>query len=499
MAFQVTFFTFSKRQNSTARPSGNGHPYNCTGKEPLNVTAPRLQLQLANGAQANPSEWNYAYISAFGRYYWVTNWTNEGPIWTAALSVDALASWKTDIGTNRAYIYRSAYSYDLKIADTMYPSKAQRHILNVSLPKPFTIGGASASGEPADNGIIVLGIIGNGATNYYGFTPAQLSDFMAYLFSQTYYDTVLTEFGAVEYPEAKVAINPMQYISSAKFIPMGVSTPTLGGFQPWTLHAGTITGINVGTVLLQQQTAYAFFQISGTPIKYHTTTSYIDFTVTEDFLHPQADDRGDWLNMAPHTVYELFYPPFGIVQLDPAALSTCEVFRIRLTIDVWAASGILEVITDPGTTAERTILRLSSTVGADIPLSNIQTLGQSTLELAQHEASALTAAWNMDAGGVMASARAVVRTMVDGWIPHLSTMGSQGSTAQMEGQPRLMVTHWLMANDDLNGQGRPLCSVRQISTIPGYIKADADELAVPCTASELAEIRTAVAGGFYYE
>ncbi len=499
MPFTVTFYTFAKKGRSTATPTGTGQRFTCKAKAPFTVTAPRLQIQFADGASANPSALNYCHLSAFNRWYWVIEWTNEGPLWTAALSVDVLASWKTQLGNNSLYVYRSSYSYDLRIADSMFPSKAQRHLLNVSLPKPFTVGGASASGEAADNGLIVLGIIGNGETNYYGFTPAQLSDFMAYLFSQTYYDTVLTEFGAVEYPEAKVAINPLQYITSARFIPMGVSTPTLGGFQPWTLHAGTVTGVSVGSVLLSQQTAYAFFQIAGTPIKYHTTTSYIDYPVTSDFLHPQADDRGEWLNMAPYTVYELFYPPFGIVQLDPAAISTCEVFRVRLTIDVWTATGVLEVITDPGTTAERTILRLSSTVGADIPLSNIQTLGQSTLELAQHEASALTAAWNLDAGGVIASARAVVRTMVDGWIPHLSTMGSQGSTAQMEGQPRLMVTHWLMADDDLDGQGRPLCAVRQISTIPGYIKADADELSIPCTAAEMEEIKSAVGGGFWYE
>jgi hypothetical protein len=56
-----------------------------------------------------------------------------------------------------------------------------------------------------------------------------------------------------------------------------------------------------------------------------------------------------------------------------------------------------------------------------------------------------------------------------------------------------------MANDDLDGRGRPLLAVRQLSTLSGYIQADPDEIHVSCTATELAEIQSAVAAGFFYE
>lgn len=261
MSFNVQFYTYSKRELSTAHPTTAGQTISCLANETLDLLAPSILLEWTGQQAATPTAYNYARIPSLGRWYWITGWSNVDGLWRADLSVDALASWATDIGRQEIYVFRSSSSYNLRIADTLYPSMAQRRLLSVALPKPWTIGGASASGAAANSGIVVLGIMSGNGVEYYGFTPAQLSDFMAYLFSHDYYDTVLGEFGAIEYPEAKVAINPMQYITSAKFIPMGVSTPVFEGFQPWTLHASTITGVNVGTVLLQSQQALSLIHI----------------------------------------------------------------------------------------------------------------------------------------------------------------------------------------------------------------------------------------------
>ena len=496
MAFVVKFFTFSKREKSTAQPSGAGVAVSCFANEALDILAPTIGLDWQ--LSGLPTVYNYAYIPDFGRYYFVNNWTNADGLWIAGLRVDALASQKTGIGAAQLYVYRSATSYNLKIQDNMFPVTCRRHAYNVALPRPFTIGGASASGAASNTGVFVLGIVSMGGTSYYGFTAAQLVDFLDYLFSQNYYNTVLSDFGAANFPEAKVAINPLQYITSARFFPMGVSTATLGGFQKWTLHAGSVTGVNVGSVSLPTQDAYAFFEIAGTPIQYHTTESYVDYNITADFLHPQADERGDWINLHPYTRYELFYPPFGLVQLDPEAVSNAAVLRVKLTIDVWTGTANLEIITDPATTP-RTILRLTANVAVDVPLSNIMISGSSQMELAGAGWQAVKSALALDPGGFLAAEQAAAGSIINGWIPHLSTMGSQGSTAQLMGDPKLMVTHWYVADDDLADMGRPLCQVKTLSTIPGYIKADPDSLALSCTVSEMDEIRAAISGGFFYE
>lgn len=499
MAFAVSFYTFSKRQNSTMTPTTAALSVNCQAKLPLDLLNPTIQLQLTGGAAANPTVYNYAYIASFSRYYRIATWRNAGPIWEADLRCDALASWKTAIGNQSCYIYRSASAYDNDIGDNLYPVTSDAHRLNIALDKPFTIGGASASGATADTGVFILGIVSSGGTQYYGFTSAQLVDLLDYLFSDQYYEAVLTDFGADEYPEAKVAINPMQYISSVRWIPMGVSTAGLGGYTAWTLKASSITGVVVGNQLLSTQTAYAFFHIDGTQVNFHTTTWSDDIQLGSDFWHPQADARGDWLKFNPYTTYEVFYPPFGLFDLDPAEIADATTLSFRLTIDVWTGKGNLDVIVDRGLTTERIISRMTTDVAVDVPLSNILVTGSSTMQLVQAGLAGLQAAINVDPQAFLSAEMSAGKSMVTGRIPHLSSVGTQGSTAPMEGSPKLKVTHWLMADDDLTDFGRPLYSTRTISAIPGYIKCDSDHVAISCTQSELAEIKAAMSAGFYYE
>ena len=497
MAFNVNFWTFSKKARSTAQPAaGQATVYSCTANGDLDLLAPVIRLKIGLDTATPPTVYNYAQIPNFGRYYFVDGWTVKDGLWEARLTVDPWASWKTQLGLSSVYVYRSSYSYNLKLADSMYPVTAKRRAFNVSLPRPFTIGGSSAGGAAVNTGVYVLGIISEAGTNYYGFTESQLIDFMDAIFSQNYYNAILTDFGAQNFPEAKVAINPLQYVSSARFFPMQVLT-TLWTHDSWALLAATASSVQIGAVSLQQS-AYQFVQVSGTPVNLHTQILYHDYSVTSDFLHPQADARGDWLNLSPYTRYEMFYPPFGIVQLDPEAISNATTIRVQLTIDTWTGNATLEVIMDPGTN-ERVILRLSSYVAVDVPLSNLQTLGHSTMELAALGTQALQSALSLSPSGVAAAEQAAAKTIVDGWIPHLSTMGSQGATAQLVGDPKIMVTHWYLADDDLADIGRPLCQVKQISAIPGFIRADADGLSLSCTMQELEEIKTGMMAGMYYE
>lgn len=246
--FNITFHSFSKKLNSTARPSGAGQTYNCRAKATLDKLRPTIEL-LVN--RTTVPTYNYAVWDT--RYYWVSGWRMEGPLWVCDLQIDALATWRDTIGTQSIYVYRSAHSYDLHVPDNLYPITARQRRFNISLPRPFTVSGAATSGAAQGTGIYVLGILNGSGMDYYGFTEAQLSDFMSYLFSPAYYNAILTEFGATEYPEAKTVINPMQYISSARYLPMGISTPSTP--RSWAAKCTSVTGIVVGNVLLYSPSA----------------------------------------------------------------------------------------------------------------------------------------------------------------------------------------------------------------------------------------------------
>lgn len=96
MAINITFFSFSKKMNSTSQPSG-GLVTSCDLKRGTDVLNPQIIIN-----RRDMSNYNYAYIPAFSRYYWINNWSVDGGLWYGALSVDALASWKAEIGSTDA-------------------------------------------------------------------------------------------------------------------------------------------------------------------------------------------------------------------------------------------------------------------------------------------------------------------------------------------------------------------------------------------------------------
>lgn len=502
MAFNVVLYTFSKKANSTAIPSTAALTVSCQARLPLDIISPTIQLQLTGGAAANPSAYNYAYIASFSRYYWIRTWRNVGPLWEADLTCDVLASWRTNIGSQSCYIYRAAYSFDNKLPDNLYPTTSQIRSLNITLPRMWTVGGQSASGAATNSGCYIAGIISKDGTKWYAFTESAWSLFMYLLYSDQYFEDVLGVFGATEYPEAKVAVNPMQYISSVKWCPVGFAAS--GTWCIHTLNAVTTINVGVASVTHAGFGTYPVYLLPDNP----TVINIEDIdTEASDFLHPQADERGDWLNLSPYTSVELFYPPFGLVQLDPAIISKYQWLRISLTTDCHACSCQLEVYCfDTAAATNRVIYRGVGTFGVDVPVSGIFQQGVSPLTMAASGLSIIGGLASMATGNfvggasmIIGGAHSAIGSAVMGQVPHLSTMGGPGSTASLAGTPRLYLTQWYMADDDQADRGRPLCKIRTVSALPGYQICDSDHVSIPCTSQELTEIRSVMASGFYYE
>ena len=494
MAFNAVFYTFSKKERSTATPSSGGTTYSCTADQPLDVLSPVIRLS----AGSSPVAFNYCHITDFSRWYFVTGWTFTEGLWQASLRVDALASWKTEIGNNRCYVYRSSSAWQNRLPDAAYPQMTNPHRLTVQLPKVWTVGGANESGAARDTFSIVVGIIGSNDTRFYAMDWTNWRRFYSTLFSQNYYNAVLGEFGATEYPEAKVAINPLQYIASANIVPLGIG---LGlNLRYGIEYVSQVSTIPVGNVSVAPSTFTAYSLGNGQSQWANT------IQLGSDFWHPQADDRGDWLNYSPATEYIFYFPPIGEIPLAPEMIDGADSITYTVYPDFKANVAMLDIVSNFSDPArEYPLFRSEFSLGTGIQLSNVLTTGtwaklahdilglgaDNPLGVAMHIGQFLPVV-----GGVFNNA---VENAIHGRSPKLFSTGQFGSTAMMGGQPRLIVTHWIYAPDDLDGKGRPLCDIRQLSAIPGFITAEADEISVPCTDPELSEIRQSVSSGFFYE
>lgn len=492
VAFTVNFYTFSKREKSTAVPTGAGKAVSCTANEPMDLLAPVISLDWRSET-GDPIAYNFCHITAFSRWYHVTGWTFRDGLWWASLRVDVLASWRSSIGSQNVYVYRSASAFNGRINDTLYPTIARYRRFNINLPRMWSYGGATPL-VAANGGRYILGIIGGGTTKYYGMTEAQLQTFLTAIFDNSYYTAVLGAFGATEYPEAKVAVDPMQYISSVRFWPCGFAAPGTA----WALHqTASVSSIPVGPVSVTATAAVFSAVGAGSDMTSYNTTYYDVDLDTTDFRHPQADERGDYMQLSPWTRYELIYPPWGIMELDPADLLDAEYLRIRITADIRSGTAMLTVSTlrtVNNATRETVILRNIAPVGINCPLSKFQQTGSGVISRVSDIMAGVASFFREPAAAI----KEMFSSDVKGQIPHLSTVSSEGSGAAMSGDPLLAVTHQYAAPDDYADFGRPLMDKRTLSSIPGYIMADADEISISCTAPELEEIRAAVRGGFFY-
>lgn len=486
----VTLYTFSKKHNSTAVPSAAGTSVDVVLKDEAGVLDPVIELH----DSASPASYNYMYIPTFGRYYWLREWNYYRGIWIGSFYVDPLASWRTQIGAQSLYVFRSAYEFNGRIIDNLYPITADPEFKVTEIPGFWTSTQASSSAGHG-TGLYVLGIIGDGNIDYYGFQKPDLDSFLTALFDDSYYQT-LVGAGAVLSPEIKAEVNPLQYVASVRYYPSGFSAAANHWGELRFSSGGSPTAIKVGkgTVTLTGVTVYYFTSVNSIVGAY----PYQITIGASSFDHPQQS-RGKFLRGAPFTSWELYMPPYGLIELDANELIDTMYLGLRIIADIRTGSSVLEVAAIEADNTTHLLAKVGGMIGIDCPLTNVMQTGINYISVGR---SALGAAFNAMAGnvpGVIGSLHDALGSATQGRIPHLSTVGSQGSGAETGGTPRLVTTYYKVTDDDVAGRGRPLCGKRTISAIPGYITADPDELNIAATAREQEEIRGYISGGFFYE
>ncbi len=473
MAIAVKFYTFSKKPNSTKQPESSGHSFNCILLEPSSVISPAISLNV--GKSENPSEYNYAYISEFKRYYFVTDWNYSSGLWIASLTVDVMASWKINIGTATKYVLRSSNKSNGDIFDSQYPTTA-----NIR----YNIENAGSAWE-CDNyqsGVYVLGIIGAiggeaaaGSVKYWAFTYQQLQNFIKILLGTTdWFDGEGNAIEEIGNALAKVLFNPLEYIVSCRWYPfnverLSVTAQTVVAYGWWALVTDCYTINDCVT--------------TGRASLFET------FTVPK---HPQAAERGAYLNQSPFTRHMIQFAPWGSFELDGAyALGDV---ALATTVDITTGTAKLDMLVGPAGNITNIPPRIAK-VGVDIPLT--QLVGITPQDLAKSLAGIATSVVVGDAVGALGGAIDAVTNFAN---PTMTQTGSQsGSFIGLGDDVVLRSIFYMVTDDDNDNKGRPLCSTIQLSEIPGFIQCADGYIELPAMTQERNEISSYLKEGFFYE
>lgn len=461
MSFNVTFYDMVKPVNSTAQPlsSAQKWEYNCVTNSPFDIINPVFEFVLPMTDQIYKR--NYCYCPILSRYYWIQKWEYNDRKWRAFCHVDALGSHKTAIGNSSHYVLRSAHTWDGEIQDAFYPAKAKWTKTVSAQSNPWALSGT---------GCFSVGIISaQGDTRYYLFSKTGLANFVNFLFSDTYANAALTLLDINAYPEAKAILDPLQYIASITYL-------------PYTIPTEQQLGVSVGYV-----------NVSTMAVPIDKTIPYTSTYTFSRPVHPQSGTRGAFLNAAPYTRLSLYFPPFGVIDIDTTAAMTESTISATVFVDKALGNATLEI-----SIGTQILSRVNAKVGLPVQMSQVIAPGYGLISglsaVAGAATNALTGNWGGLASGVMSSIGDAVKSQ----IPSANTIGSVGSVDSMIGDIKLQAVFAEIVDDDITERGRPLCQVKQISTIPGYIQCADVQTNLGCTSGEMDEIKSYMESGFFY-
>lgn len=466
MGFQVKLYTLSKRDNSTKRPASDaGTTFSCVLKSGSGIMRPTLSFDF--GKTQDPSNYNYAYIPAFDRYYFIEEWYFDRALWTATLKVDVLATYKSEIGNSTLYILRAAGDHDGTIIDNLYPSKT----------------GASFASDVKSNpwqaNCFVVGVVTKnaafGSVDYFAMSATELRSMCQALLDM---DSIISEENGFNINDASAAlqlslVDPIQYIKTCVMLPVAKEEIT-----------------NLGT----GQTVVCYNWDAGTGNKiYPTSRIYKDYSFAVQ-KHPDTSARGNYVNSAPYTNITLTVPPFGALQIDTSVTCNSSTLGVEVELDPITGKGVL-VVKCNGIVLNR----IESQIGVPISLSSV------TRDYIGGVSSALGAIGSIAAGIAVPSAGAVIGGLqgignaVESLMPRANTLGTTGSFVSNRGEFRLDHQFFRPVADDNTHNGRPLCQMRTINTLSGYMMVQDGDVAINGTSAEDQAVRSYLESGFYYE
>ena len=337
-------------------------------------------------------------------------------------------------------------------------------------------------------GAFIFGIVGQtdadsfGSTTYYSLDIYQAKTLMDELFNMqnNAYDAASVE-SVAGVPEAlyKSILNPAQYITSCMFLP----------FDPESIGSGSSEAIKVGwydvgvSAVPFDPSFDALPEIHGT------------FTLPK---HPQAA-RGVYMNNSPFSDYTLSFAPFGELTLPADSLVNETTIYYKVIVDVITGQGTLKVYAGSSDSGQ---LLLADTAQVGVPIAITGGVYDTSLGSVAKKA----------AGGwfskILESLRNKEVTTDTPYLhgimdsvstPSLSTSGSNGSLLFLEYPPKLYAKFNHVVNDDVVQLGRPLCEIRVINTLSGFIKCMDAELETAATKEEKSMVISFLNGGFFYE
>ena len=486
---------FAKKENSTKQPASGTLTLGVQGvfKEPCSVLNPVLRIERL-ALDAVPYDYNYARYVEGDRYYFIEDWVWADGLWEVHMKEDVLATFKTAIGNQSEYVLRtdSTTNFNGEITDTTYPATTDIVSESYSLTNIFT--------TDLTVGCYIVGIISGGssqavgAISYYAMTSTQFGALKDKLFS----DDNLEIMGIIDsqgqtliqdlsQEVLKTLYNPYQYIASCMWFPFGE-----GAINSKT----SVSSIKIG---------WWDYPLSGYLLYAQTLElGNEQFAIT---AHPQAS-RGSYLNYAPYTRRSLV-GRFGTVAIDNTFFKVGNKINISYVIDLISGHCYTRIAKrDESVTpvAEDLIAERNFLIGVPIQIAQVGTdyLGTAVSaintipQIMGGAISGIASGTGAIMGAIAGGASGIYNTLQSA-MPQLETSGQNGSFLAPVNNTHVVEQFYKIVDEDISHRGRPLCEIRTLNTLSGFILCAEGDMDISCYDNERKEITRFLTTGFFWE
>lgn len=456
-----TWNSFSKRRNSTKRPSGTGTLHSVRLKEATSIEKPTFVFQ--------GNDFSINYMRAFDHYYFVDDIKSvRQDIIEISCSLDVGATYKSQIGNYEAFVERSYTYRNLFLAD---PYVA---VMNKEQTVETTV--SSSVFDPT--GFFVVTVLNDqgsnaGFTTYYIITATYLKTLAGYINKD--WTAGLADLWS--FIQASF-LHTADAIVDCIWVPLQLSEMPSGSVTYELVKAGADS-------------------VSGC-YGYRITSPTI-FSKSWSISIPHVYD--DFRKGAPYTTAHLYIFGYGIVEINPLDF-TSDTITLSMAVDLATGDTIVE-LSDAG----KLISCYTYNIAIPCPVGKVSANLAGTMTGALGTAaSIITAAASSGASAVasgIGATASAINTAATAAAPTMSVKGGKGGRAMMylDNNIRLTLTaKYTTDPDDLKtAQGSIFMKKIRISQLSGYIKCSDASVPIAGMESDKQAVNDLLNGGFYYE
>lgn len=446
---EIVLYHFSKRKNSTKRPTGQGTEVLCLLKSAATFQNPTFILQkpMNDMLQFNYAKWA-------DHYYFIDSTTSINAGQTEiSCTEDVLATYKNEISNYTCFIERSSNQTTLA-NDTMYIPTNDWVLSTRNVSHKEKIMKSTYSQQ-----YIIRVLSRTGVASYY-INGNQLNNLLEYMYTESNFSDVITD--AI----TKLMFDPFKYIVDLKWIP----------FVDSAFNNSNDEAIQLG------------FWDSGVTAKRIDEDTVVNFSYSFAFDNPLYAITDFRYYSPSFSNYFIKLPFIGVVALNPYKIDE----SVNALYQFDATSGLCNVFLQ-----SKKVIFASYQFQLSVPVQ----IGYASTNIAQLTTSAVSLVGAGLQGNIaqgISSGIAAGRSIT---APEVSMLGTVGNISNILNNQILEFNSYVCTsiNPDGASEGYADGTVRSISGLSGYIKCRNASIEISGFTGDQEVVNNYLNSGFYYE